>query len=267
METGGLTYNFETHSDYSVLVLKPSMNDSQWSEIEKAGDEVLRELEAIRTPHLIVDLSELEFIGSAMVALVVRIWKIVQAKKARMVVVNRNPMVLEVFKISRLDDVWNIQEYREDALYQLGVSQEAKSKERESGLLVWVTVLASLLGAIALGMHFLSPDLLGEKKNQIMAYGCAGLGILLGVLALFTTSGSRRVVGIGAAVLSAAVLVCSTIWMPLETKAAPNPPANNQPNEPNNSDTQPEDKDQSDSHQPAVAEKPARKSPEENEQE
>jgi hypothetical protein len=43
-----------------------------------------------------------------MVALIVRIWKVVQARGGRMVVVCSNPVVLEVIRLAGLDKVWTI---------------------------------------------------------------------------------------------------------------------------------------------------------------
>ncbi len=166
MDKGGLPYEFEQAAEYSVLALKPAMNNSEWSDIEQAGDAVLGELESAGTPHLIVDLSELNYIGSAMVALLVRFWKIVKAKNARMVVVIRDPMVLEVLQIAKLDQVWEIAEYREDALYELGLSPEAKSERRESNVLVMASVIPALIAAAALGVYLASPGVLGIRLTQ-----------------------------------------------------------------------------------------------------
>jgi anti-anti-sigma factor len=194
------------------------MNKCQWSEIEGVGDQVLKELEPIGTPHLIVDLSELDYIGSSMVALVVRVWKVVKAKQARMVVVNRNPMVLEVLQISKLNEVWPILEYREDALYELGVSQEAKTERRESNVLVMVCAFTAFASAGGLGLHLARPGLLHFPLLQIFAFGCSAIGAVLGLLLLVKGEGGRRAVGIAGAVLSLAVLIGAICLVPMADK-------------------------------------------------
>ena len=192
VDKGGLPYEFEQAPEYSVLALKPAMNNSEWSDIEQAGDAVLVELESAGTPHLIVDLSELDYIGSAMVALLVRFWKIVKAKNARMVVVIRDPLVLEVLQIAKLDQVWEIAEYREDALYELGLSPQAKSERRESNVLVMASIFPALIAAAALGLYLANPGILGTRFTQILAYGCAALGLGLGILLAVKAVGGRR---------------------------------------------------------------------------
>lgn len=221
VEQRGPTYEFEQHADYCVLALKPGMNDVPWSGIEKVGDEVVKQIEALRTPHLIADLSELDYIGSSMVALVVRIWKIVKAKKGRMVVVNRNPLVLEVFKISKLDAVWTITEFREDALYELGVSPEAKTQRRSSSLLAVISLLITLVGAAGLGLHWASPGLLPVRMTQVLAYGCSGLGMLLGLLLLFKADGGRRAIGIIVMIVGLAVFWGAVLTVPFKIEAEP----------------------------------------------
>jgi anti-anti-sigma factor len=236
------------------------MNKCQWSDIERVGDGVLKELEAINTPHLIVDLSELDFIGSAMLALVVRIWKVVKAKQARMVVVNRNPMVLEVFKISKLNEVWTILEFREDALYELGVSREAKTKRRESNVLVMASTFAAFAGAGGLGMHLARPGLLDYPVLHIFVFGCSAIGLVLGLLLLVKGQGGRRAVGIGSTLLSLAVLIGGSFFVPLTGHADPNDKANDKSQEPDKTGDQTKSQEPLDStktHRPAVAEKPS----------
>ena len=267
MDKSGLPYEFEQASEYSVLALKPAMNNSEWSDIEQAGDAVLGELEFAGTPHLIVDLSELNYIGSAMVALLVRLWKIVKAKNARMVVVIRDPMVLEVLQIAKLDQVWEIAEYREDALYQLGVSPEAKSERRESNVLVMASVVPALIAAAALGIYLASPEVLGTRLTQILAYGCSALGLAIGILLAVKAIGGRRTLGILSAVVSLAVLIGAFVWVPFgsepvqaENKPAPKLTEGKSPSpevSPQvNSDSPADQTRGSEPIKPAVAEKP-----------
>jgi anti-anti-sigma factor len=248
VDNGGRTHSIETHPKYCVVTLSPAMNNCQWSEIEKVGNEVVRELEAVNAPNLVVDLSELEYIGSAMVALVVRIWKTVKTKNARMVVVTRNPMVLEVFKIAKLDEVWTIVEYREDALQELGISTDLKGEAGESSLLAVLALLAALAGAAVFGLHWVRPG--GMAFNpilQMFGHACAIVGIVAGVVLWVNGTGSRRGVGIFATILSVAVALAGAYYFPLAAgNQVPNP---NEP--PNQNAPMP-----GENPEPAEAEKP-----------
>jgi anti-anti-sigma factor len=202
------------------------MNSCPWGEIERIGNDVLKDLEQINTPHLIVDLSALEYIGSAMVALVVRIWKLVKSKNARMVVVNKNPMVLEVFKIAKLDEVWEIVEFRQDALDVLGVTKTSRSERRESNALLFFTLLAAIASGSALGVDLTNPGILVDPLRQILIFACSGMGVVLGLLFTVRSQGGRKAVGFLATVVSLGVLVAACIVVPVN----PNQAAAKEPN-------------------------------------
>ena len=95
-------------SDHVTVVLYPPVTETSWSEIEAFGADVRNELESRSSPTCLVDLTPLTYMGSAIVALIVRVWKVVQSKGGRMVVVSGNPVVLDVIRLAGLDKVWTI---------------------------------------------------------------------------------------------------------------------------------------------------------------
>lgn len=121
MPSSGTPYRFEKAGGYSVISLEPELNDAQWSEIEQIGSSLLDQLQSVSPRAFIVDLSALNYMGSAMVALIVRLWKSARERDGRMVVVNKNPMVLEVLRLAGLSKVWEIETNREDAVKALGM--------------------------------------------------------------------------------------------------------------------------------------------------
>ncbi len=121
MTSTGTPYRFESSAGYSIISLQPELNDAQWSEIEKIGTDILGQLGSIKSPAFIVDLSSLTYMGSAMVALIVRLWKSVKEGDGNMVVVNKEQMVFEVLKLAGLHNVWSIVETREQAVAELGM--------------------------------------------------------------------------------------------------------------------------------------------------
>ncbi len=119
--SGAAPYVFERGATHVVVQLNPELNDVQWGEIEALGRRVLTELEGYRVPMVIVDLSPLSYMGSAMVALIVRLWKTVKAGGGKMSVVCPDPMVHKVLALAGLDKVWPIVDSRDQAQQQLGV--------------------------------------------------------------------------------------------------------------------------------------------------
>lgn len=120
MASSGTPYRYEKADGYAVISLEPELNNAQWSEIEQIGTDLLAQLRELKSQAMIVDLSALSYMGSAMVALIVRLWKSVKEDDGRMVVVNRDPNVLEVLKLASLDKVWTIEETKDEAVRALG---------------------------------------------------------------------------------------------------------------------------------------------------
>jgi len=114
-------YRVEIEERFILVALEPSFSTAQWGEIESLGTELLSRMEGQKAPVLIVDLSALSYIGSSMVALVVRLWKAIKEKNGRIVVINSHPVVLEVLQIAGLHKVWPIVKTRDEAFVELGI--------------------------------------------------------------------------------------------------------------------------------------------------
>ncbi|WP_437192752.1 STAS domain-containing protein [Planctomicrobium sp. SH527] len=95
-----------SQKEYVTVVLRPPVLQSSWTEIEEFGTGVRTNLEGRNAPACIIDLSTLTYMGSSIVALMVRIWKVVQARNGKMVVVCSHPTVKEVIHLAALDTVW-----------------------------------------------------------------------------------------------------------------------------------------------------------------
>jgi len=147
--SSGTPYRYEKADGYAVISLEPELNNAQWSEIEQIGTDLLAQLRELKSQAMIVDLSALSYMGSAMVALIVRLWKSVKEDDGRMVVVNRDPNVLEVLKLASLDKVWTIEETKDGAVKALGkrLRPEGGRGGGNSMLIVGVAVVLLVLVA------------------------------------------------------------------------------------------------------------------------
>ncbi|WP_459558091.1 STAS domain-containing protein [Lacunimicrobium album] len=115
------SYDFQKYDNFIQLTLNPPLSDAPWGDIDDLGKNVLNELETARTPSVLVDLSPLTYMGSAVVALLVRIWKATKGKSGEMVVLCSHPMVLKVISLAGLDKVWRITPNVETAYKELKV--------------------------------------------------------------------------------------------------------------------------------------------------
>jgi len=120
-------YRIEDEADYCLIELRPELNKAPWGDIDRIGTALLERMQTRMKGNkhkaaFLVDLSPLNYMGSAMVALVVRLWKSTKDKNAQMVVVNRDENVLEVLQLSGLTQVWTIVETREEGFKALDIS-------------------------------------------------------------------------------------------------------------------------------------------------
>ncbi len=129
MSSGESYYRFETADGCLIITLLPELNDKQWADIEKVGTEIVDRLSNAQSPRFIVDLTPLSYMGSAMVALIVRLYKTVNGRNGQMVVVNQHELVFEVLKLAGLTKLWTIVDSREKAFAALGVKRRAASAE------------------------------------------------------------------------------------------------------------------------------------------
>jgi anti-anti-sigma factor len=121
LTTAAVPCELVSFADHVSVVLRPAVTQSSWSEVEAFGADVRHELERREAPACLVDLSPLDYMGSAIVALIVRIWKVVQARGGKMVVICANPAVLEVIRLAGLDKLWTITSGLDDAQRKLGL--------------------------------------------------------------------------------------------------------------------------------------------------
>jgi len=192
-------YDLDASASHVILTLRQELNDVQWAQIEQVGTEVLDDLQDRRSPSCLIDLSPMHYMGSAMVALIVRIWKAVNDRGGRVVVVVADDMVLKVINLAGLDKVWTIASTREDGLRKLGArvrpGSSAGSSEAAGSGASAITVVISVLGmlvagaglAVLFGNHATLP------VGQGLVFGGAGVGALAGLISLIRDQGGRRI--------------------------------------------------------------------------
>jgi anti-anti-sigma factor len=200
VSSGESYYRFEQSDGCLIITLLPELNDKQWADIEKVGTEIVERLSAAQSPRFIVDLTLLSYMGSAMVALIVRLYKAVNGRKGQMVVVNQHELVFEVLKLAGLTKLWTIVENRDKAYAALGVKRRAVSTPSSgggggNGLLV-AGIIGTLGAIVGLALQFSPQPLVTHKIALLIDVGFAALGMIVGTMLLVNQTGARRNVGI-----------------------------------------------------------------------
>lgn len=199
MTTRQAPYEVSVEKTHSTVTIRPELTQAEWSEIERAGDDILTKINGPKPRGVMVDLTPLEHMGSSMVAMIVRCWKATQPQKQGFVVVSNNEVVREVLQLSGLAKMWAIVSTPEDGLKSLGVSRGG------SGAAKWLLILSvvALVVAVAgLGVWF------GMEGRRNLAtgliYGGALGGFVLGLAVMMLAAGKQRLIGLGVVVLSVA---------------------------------------------------------------
>ncbi len=183
-----------------VVTLLPSLNSAQWSEIERSGSELIRQLDETRTTAVMLDLTQLNYMGSPMVALMVRCWKALKNRNGKLAVVCDNDVVREVITLAGLTQVWPVVDTSEEALEALGVQQSRRGK-----LVLRMLGLLGLIVAVAAAGMLLTSVTIDRRLILGSLFGGAGLGVFAGLAAIWRDS--TRYLDLGLALASAAVAV------------------------------------------------------------
>jgi anti-anti-sigma factor len=181
------------------------MGSAAWGDIDRVGNELIASVNGQSSPAWLIDLSRLEYMGSALVALVVRVWKAVQNGGGKVVVVCGGGMPQEVLRLAGLDKVWTIVSTYEDGLRKLGVGMGGGAGGGASGSARGGTdtsfpllAVLSAICAVAAGIS-LALILSGRAVNRdLIVAGLLGGGVaaaVLGCVAVIKERNWGRILG------------------------------------------------------------------------
>lgn len=195
MTTTEAPYDVTPHKSHVTITIRPTLTDADWSVIKRAGDEVLAQIHAHKPQKVLVDLTPLDYMGSSLVALVVRCWKEARPDLQQFVVVSDSKVVREVLNLSGLARMWDVVETHEEAMEALGTAGRDGSRS-------WILplgVVALVICIAGVGLWYVQPS--QRMLATWLIYGGAVSGAILGVTLM--TRANRRYLGLGL------VLICA----------------------------------------------------------
>lgn len=157
LSTSIVPYTLKILKSHIEVSFQPPIVEGTWSVINDLGNHVVEELNLRKNPVCIMDLSELSYMGSSVVALLVRIWKEVKAKNGKMVIVTNHPMVKEIIELAGLDKIWSIHPILNAARKSLGVPLVVDSSSSSGGILKSkgkLILLLAIVVIIGIGIGF-----------------------------------------------------------------------------------------------------------------
>ncbi|MDA0282209.1 MAG: STAS domain-containing protein [Planctomycetota bacterium] len=205
------TYDYDTANGYVVVSFNPSLADCRWGDIEQVGTEIKQQLVALDRPVFFVDLTRLEYMGSSMVALIVKLWKTTQEKNGDMVVVNNSMMIGEVLEIAGLARIWNIVDSREAAEKLLGVGRFGPASPMSRfflAILGWVMAAGAQYFVVAPQKQLIVID---PKTAQILVFTCGGIAVIAGLVAAIRDQRVWRLLGILLVIVATGVVVAAAV--------------------------------------------------------
>ena len=106
--------------DLTLLELDPTYATlDEESVLEEFGGVLLTEALTADPPLVLLDLSETTYVGTSFVELLVRAWKRLTERGGKLALCNVQPLCAEVFRISRLDTLWDTYPTRRQAIAAL----------------------------------------------------------------------------------------------------------------------------------------------------
>jgi anti-anti-sigma factor len=224
VSAGETYYRFESLNGCLTITLLPELNDKQWADIERVGTEIVDRISAAPSPKVLVDLTPLSYMGSAMVALIVRLYKTVNSRGGKMAVVNQHELVFEVLKLAGLTKLWTIVPNRQEAYTSLGIKASAPSAIGGGGLqtggmgLVAAGVIGTVGTLVGLALQFSSSPMVPQKIALLIEIAFAFVGLGAGMF-LLNQAGSRRNLGIAFLAICVLAVLGGIVAAPQEAAA------------------------------------------------
>lgn len=166
MSTTDLTDHIKATETHVRVTLTPDVVDAPWAQISRLGDQVIEVSQDRKHPSCLVDLTQLEFMGSSMVALIVRIWKEIKSKDGKLVVVTANNVVRETINLAGLDKIWEVRPTVEAAYRALnlpGVNSETGELKMPKGggvswneRFAWIAIVLTLVAILAISVYVMN---------------------------------------------------------------------------------------------------------------
>lgn len=99
-------FSIERHGDVTVILTSPVLETMEPSLLEGAASILLDALKRDPCPQVVVDLSQLNYFGSAFLALLIRCWKLATMRGGSMALSGVSPRAKDLLHITSLDMVW-----------------------------------------------------------------------------------------------------------------------------------------------------------------
>ena len=107
------------YSEKAVIATLTERKILEQAEIEALESSIMPLIEQAGGVNLVVNFCNVEFFSSSVLGLLIRVAKKIYESDGQLKLCQINPKILEIFKITRLDRIFEIYETRQEAIQSL----------------------------------------------------------------------------------------------------------------------------------------------------
>lgn len=112
-------FTIERHGDLTLISATPALENLEFGLEEDAAGMIIEPIRHQENPLVVFDLTRVDYFGSMFLALLLRCWKLVQARGGMMALAGVSVRAKELLRLTSLDMVWPIYASRQEAIEAL----------------------------------------------------------------------------------------------------------------------------------------------------
>lgn len=112
-------FTIERHGDLTLISATPALESLEFGLEEQAAGMIMEQFRHQENPLVVFDLSLVDYFGSMFLAMLLRCWKLVQARGGMMALAGVSTRAKELLRLTSLDMVWPIYASRQEAMEAL----------------------------------------------------------------------------------------------------------------------------------------------------
>jgi anti-sigma B factor antagonist len=109
-------FTIERHGELTLIAATPALETLEFGLEEQAAALIMEPFRHQENPLVVFDLSQVDYFGSMFLALLLRCWKLVQARGGMMALAGVSAHAKELLRLTSLDIVWPIYANRREAM-------------------------------------------------------------------------------------------------------------------------------------------------------
>lgn len=116
----GHIFTRELHGTTLLLNSQTNLGSLHEPEIAHEAEDLLHLINESQSTNVVIDLSRAEYLGTAMLGAVVKLWKRISLRGGHLALCNVSENVAQVLRITKLNAVWPIYASRDQAMTAIG---------------------------------------------------------------------------------------------------------------------------------------------------